>query len=645
MSRLLARLAIASLLFLCGSSGATAELSRSEPFADFDLAGGGAATLDSVEVSRQWLDRLSAAELEQELSDRPDLLQQVVSTLASAIGEGPADLSRSLEEYVVELTRERSWRLSGAHRIDYSDDEAAEVVALLIGDPRRFAEEPKFRLRTQARWPESLSPETSPPLARRILSLLREEHGVDIETIDRLAKDWAVGERASSERWRSGAVPADPAGPGWRAPDPDEPIAASIYSLRSDLISPPAARAFLNGVRAAAPGRALIVLVDRTLAAELGKLAQRIDVVLVDSLGESFSPWPRDPLLVTRRPDGGVHFLLRPTRQRTREADSLMGPALVRSLPRSLDRLWGEPTWSWSSVGFHNGQVLLTENEAWIGIHGVEPRALEILGLDRVPVEEFGRPQGVARYVEAARQTARELEEIYGRPVRFIDPVPEGDLPSPAAIGRLAGGAGFDLDSLVTLLPAGPGRKVALVGDLTAGAELIEQAAPSELRGFKALYGLAGEPPELRRRLEAAQAAPRAAALQTYLDAIEQRLAALTEVRRIPLLLIPRSLNEMGTADRVGPDFLVSWNNVVLEEDGNVRRAEGFGSGLPTGDARARRLFASAGYRLDLVPPLAESILRNGGYRCASVHVRVPAEARRSLRARGLAPEADAPSP
>ena len=41
------------------------------------------------------------------------------------------------------------------------------------------------------------------------------------------------------------------------------------------------------------------------------------------------------------------------------------------------------------------------------------------------------------------------------------------------------------------------------------------------------------------------------------------------------------------------------------------------------GDELARAVFESAGYRLELVPPLIESVVRNGGYRCASNHLRV----------------------
>ena len=88
---------------------------------------------------------------------------------------------------------------------------------------------------------------------------------------------------------------------------------------------------------------------------------------------------------------------------------------------------------------------------------------------------------------------------------------------------------------------------------------------------------------------------------------------------RVPLFLAPAGLLSHPTPD---PEFLVTWNNVVVETAGSVRRAEGFSNALSGGDEQARQIFAKAGYHLDLLPPIVESIVRNGGYRCASNHLR-----------------------
>jgi hypothetical protein len=78
-------------------------------------------------------------------------------------------------------------------------------------------------------------------------------------------------------------------------------------------------------------------------------------------------------------------------------------------------------------------------------------------------------------------------------------------------------------------------------------------------------------------------------------------------------------------ADAAGlahPEFLLTWNNVVVERRDGAARAEGFASLFPPGDAAAGQTFADAGVRLDLLPPLRRSVVLNGGYRCASNHRR-----------------------
>ena len=69
-------------------------------------------------------------------------------------------------------------------------------------------------------------------------------------------------------------------------------------------------------------------------------------------------------------------------------------------------------------------------------------------------------------------------------------------------------------------------------------------------------------------------------------------------------------------------EFFLTWDNVVVETRKDGVRAEGFASLLPSGDAQARETFQALGVRLDLFPPLVRSVILNGGYRCASNHVR-----------------------
>ena len=111
-------------------------------------------------------------------------------------------------------------------------------------------------------------------------------------------------------------------------------------------------------------------------------------------------------------------------------------------------------------------------------------------------------------------------------------------------------------------------------------------------------------------------------ALGSFLDLVADHLAQEgLKVHRLPLLLIPIKLL-LDPARYRDEDFLLSWNNVVVERRGAVLRAEGFSSLLPRGDEEAKTIFERAGLQLSLLPPLVESVRRNGGYRCASNHVR-----------------------
>ena len=96
-------------------------------------------------------------------------------------------------------------------------------------------------------------------------------------------------------------------------------------------------------------------------------------------------------------------------------------------------------------------------------------------------------------------------------------------------------------------------------------------------------------------------------------------------MRRLPLLRVPLALlrDRRGLEDApADAELLLTWNNVVAETRAGGVRAEGFAMRLPAGDRAARAAFAAAGVKLDLFPPLVHSVVLNGGYRCASNHVR-----------------------
>lgn len=406
-----------------------------------------------------------------------------------------------------------------------------------------------------------------------------------------------------------------PAAPAERLRFNDEaenPLDASIYSLPSQFFSAEEADTFLDGVRKAAPDRTLIVLTDLPLR-QAGKLG---NVRLLKTPGRAYSPWPRDPFSLVRSPAGAVRMIVRPNLQAGREDDAKMGPELIQNLPDDLDRAWGGVAWAESPVPFHNGQVLLTRDAAWVTLHTLEPHILSALKLDSVPVETFSAVEGVGRYVTAARKAAAELGLLYGRPVRFVHPL-ESENPT-SLMRRLGGGAGYDLDSLVTLLPRKGGLS-ALVADVDAGRKLLAQMTQDDWKALREGYGLEPAGQTLIEALKAAQDG--AAGLDGFLDLIADHLAKEgLEVRRLPILSVPVALLR-DRANLTHPEFLITWNNVVAETRDNLR-AEGFSSLIPSGDHRARETFAAAGAQLDFFPPLVRSVILNGGYRCSSNHVR-----------------------
>jgi hypothetical protein len=536
--------------------------------------------------------------------------------LAAALAGSDAAVAARAEGEVVARFRARLRELAG--RGAWRPEEVRSLLALALVDPERFVADAALRARVLALLPRVLAPGTPPALRDDLLFELNQVREVDFAAADAVAAAWGAVPRQALAR-RVGYAP------GLRfADEPEAPLAASVYSLPSFFFDAADAGAFLAGVRAVAPGRPLLALVDLPLHRGLAARARALGIELLETYGRPYSPWPRDPFSLVRTAQGGVQVLARPNLQPGREEDANLGPELVRDLPAAIDHAWGGATWAQAPVPFHNGQVLLTRQAAWITLHTLEPRILALLGLARVPVESFATADGIDRYLAAAQRAAAELAALYGRPVRFVHPLPEtGDLAARlAAMRAIGGGAGYDLDSELTLVPRGGGRLAALVADVQAGRELLRHLTAADRAALRRRYGLEPDGEALAAALAAAQETPAAAGLDAFLDLVARHLAGEgIAVRRLPLLSVPVAL----LRDRAGlshREFLLTWNNVVVETRGGRVRAEGFASLLPPGDRAARTAFAALGCRLDLVPPLVRSVVLNGGYRCASNHVR-----------------------
>lgn len=549
------------------------------------------------------------------------------ANLARELATAPPHRLPALQRDLVAITRSQS-RALARQGPPWPPPALAELATRLLVDPDRFGSDAHFRERALPVLEAGVDPTAPEELRHALLYSVQQLHPLPFDTAERIENAWGLLARPSRQREianRSQEQPTVYSGIG--------PIRASVYSLTSEFFDPAEVEAFLRAVHAATPERALIVLSDLVLRARLAPLEREIGVQFIEVYGRPYSPWPRDPLTFMRRADGGGLLLLRPNRQSLREEDSLMGRELIKALPAELDRAFGGLAWSTSPLPFHNGNILLTPRTTWVSIHSFEARILELMGIDRVPVESFATAGGIDRYLAATRRAASEMERLYGQPVRFVHPLPD-DGPQPQrtlTMRRLGGGAGFDLDSLLTLLPAGgdepPG---ALVADLEAASALMRRIDEEELARFAAGFDLRPGVAGVRRHVDRAHGSPRGHHLQAFLDLLAEHLESegLT-VSRLPLLLVPLDLLPHRTDIR-SPDFLVGWNNVVLEVRDGDSRAEGFASLLPTGDSVARKAFARLGYRLDLFPPLVESVRLNGGYRCASSHLPVLEAAPRS---------------
>ena len=567
-----------------------------------------AAGADAV---RCLLDTVPAAELERALFLDPLLPQRVLPALAGALISAPDDAR--LPAYIAGTARARTRRLTAIG--SWTDAQGEACVRLQLVDAARFVEDAAFRARVLALLPRAFDRDASAALRDQLLYSITSIPGVDYAASEAVEWAWgAINRRALTREapYRAGAL-AFP-------DDATDAIAASFYSFPGPFLDPDKVARFMSEMRRVRPGRELIALVDLPMRTEIRARTGADGWTLIETHGREFSPWPRDPFSVLRRADGGLTFLVRPNVQRQRGADNDMPLELIQGLPARLDAAWGEPTWTRSPAPFHNGQVLLMPGRAWITIHSVGARVLQMLGLTSAPDEGASAAEW-RRYRQAGLDAAGELAALYERPVRFVHELPE--TLAPGGITALAGGGGLDLDSLVTMLPQPDGSLRALVGDVRLGEQLISAAPDDEIARFAATYGMAAAAPDdLRRRLLAAQQTPRAIGVARFLDAAAAHLRGdVAGVERVPLFLV--AVASLAGADHLRHDhFLITWNNVVLETVDGARRAEGFASGLAGGDRHAAAAFARAGYTLDYLPVLAESVILNGGYRCASQHVR-----------------------
>lgn len=604
---------LAAVCLLAGSLHST-QVTGLPPVPDLP-ATGWPSSGDAEPFARALIAGTSPGQLDILVTANPDLLPPILRNIGTALLTRDAVLQSALKAYLTEFVRAHA-RALPEH---FSENDLHSLITLQVVDPLRYGEDEDFRKTVDTILPQSLERSLPEALRRAAINEINRAAPISFDTAEALAAAAGIVTRPSGTRYAdSKTVSAKITTNG------TEPIEASIFSINSRFVAPVDARRFLRAVRAAAPKRRIVVIGDPAMRAALDADLSALNLDFIDDLSRPITPWMRDPFFVTRTASGQVVFVNRPNLQRGREEDANMVRILIEGLSPSLDTRWHHPRWTTGSTPFHNGQVLMTPQAAWISIHSLEPRVLQLLGRDTVPTEEFSSSAGIARYVAAAERAAAELAALAGRPVRFVHDLPRSQPASAQSeiMTTLGGGAGFDLDSIVTLLPQGGGPIEALVGDLSLGPRLADAARAGDWASFAKTYSLDGNARTIRDAIRNFHGSTVALGLQGFLDRCAKDLAASgAHVRRLPLLIVPTSLL-LNSDDRLNnPYFLVGWNNVVLEK-AKSNHAEGFASGFPSGDRAAARAFREADYNLLLFPPLPRSVVLNGGYRCASNEVR-----------------------
>lgn len=530
--------------------------------------------------------------------------------VALALNAEPGPALEPLQQEVAAIMRLRGERLA-AHDPEWPDAQVNALLALLQVDPRRFTHDSDFRANVFPVLRDGIS-HTVPMHARNRMA--RELASLEFGPTERLLVAWGLTPRNSRDR--EVLFSSWPVRVGSMAP-----IGASIYSLPSRFFRYEEAADFLRAVHLMAPQRDLVVLADAPLIDDLRPLTGELPLHLIDTFARHYTPWPRDPFMVLNDPEGAVRLLVRPNAQARREGDISMARDLVRGLPTELDEAWGQPEWTAAPVPFHGGHTLATPGTTWASVHTLLPRIVEIMG-EYPTLASLKQPWARARFVAALDAAWDEFETVFAQPLRFVHELPDAEGGVSDFEEMLVGGGTSDLDSLIAILPGADGSSVALVGDFALGKELVSAAPEADLHTFGTTYHLELSGEALREALLEQKVGRTNELIGDFLDSAAAYLRTEgLEVRRLPLLHVPEPIVEKEF--RLARDgFLVTWSNVVLEHvDGN-RFAEGFSSGLPSVDAAVRGIYADAAYELRLTPTLALSVMRDGGYRCASNHVR-----------------------
>lgn len=330
---------------------------------------------------------------------------------------------------------------------------------------------------------------------------------------------------------------------------------------------------------------------------------------------KAFTIWPQDPFLVLqnaadKQPGGRRSDQPQPSgrilvsRNFSRADDRIMARAIAEHVGWPLEE---------ATFDFEGGNILADERYVFVGGNTIRHNAIAEGLSDAVIAERF--------------------QQQLGREVIVVGPVPQ-------PIGHI--------DLMLT--PLGGGRLV--LADPGEGARLVEEnlaATPDQVREFEqrceTLYfgdpqvkqlvdeqGQVMRPPEVVG--ETVRAIEHSRQIAPILDRLADDLRGRGfEIHRLPMLFLPTDKphddeveqpsgndeqdanNPDETEARVGYPYL-TYNNVLLETDGERRIVYLPQYGLPVLDTAARLKWQALGFELHLVRGLEISAMYGGSLRC-----------------------------
>lgn len=599
----------------------------------FLLDAGGSACFASESLSFPGAASLTPRALERRLSSDAAFATSLLDQIQVA-----GTLQESDLHFLAAASRERSRRLA-SEGPPWDNNSINEILTLAFIDPNRFFQSGSdFTTTIWTHLPGTVGVDTPAELRFRVLKTIAALPGANFDRLEAIAVGWGLHQRLSRPRERpfeSGSFEL--------VDDGTSPITSHLFSLPSTHFDPAACLETLRSVRSACPEAELLVLSDfmgssqpaaRTFCEELRSMGCR----LLPTLGQSPpSPWLRDPMLPLEDEEGRLIFLSRPNRQSGRESDLKVSRQLVSAAAQDWDEEHREVSWSPCPTPFHGGHLIFTPGSVWLSVHSVETRVLELMNIDRIDVTKLLKPEGWANYCRAVDAAVDELGAALGVQTNLVHPWPS---PPPGMshsefISALGGGNDIDLDVLLTLIPDQTSHAgvVALVGSTDASRPLIEKLTATELETFAQSFGMDLPATQLRPRLQTWQGSPKVSGLEDFLKLVSLHLASMDiPVATTPLVFVETKLitsHPRLSNDQPHVHFPLGHCNAVLERvaptanrNSRSMRAHAFMSGLPSLDSKATSAYEEIGCQLHLHPPLIESLVLEGGFRCATQQIR-----------------------